>query len=102
MDGFLAVLKLYGEENKNLLSFPLEGYSLALDFKLQAGLQSFINKLTDFVVEMDGRVYLAKDALLTRKQFEESYPKAEQFRAIRKEGELDKYFHSLLSQRLGL
>ena len=102
MGSFLAVLKLYGRENQNWLSFPMEGYSLALDFKMQLGLVDFIHELTDQVVELGGRVYLAKDALLTREQFEQSYPKVEQFRKLRKDMGLDAHFQSLLSQRLGL
>ncbi len=102
MGSFLAVLKLYGAANQNWLSFPMEGYSLALDFKIQPNLVDFIRELTDQVVELGGRVYLAKDALLTREQFEQSYPKVEQFRALRKDMGLDAHFQSLLSQRLGL
>lgn len=102
MGSFLAVLKLYGAENQNWLSFPMGGYSLALDFKMQSGLVTFIRELTDLVVQLGGRVYLAKDALLTREQFEQSYPKVEQFRALRKDMRLDAHFQSLLSQRLGL
>jgi FAD/FMN-containing dehydrogenase len=102
MGSFLAVLKLYGPENENYLSFPMEGYSLALDFKMQAGLVELIQSLTDRVVELGGRVYLAKDALLTRDQFEQSYPRINEFRQLRKEFDLDKQFQSLMSQRLGL
>ncbi len=102
MGSFLAVLKLYGAENKNWLSFPLEGYSLALDFKMQSGLAEFISDLTDQVVALGGRVYLAKDALLSKEQFEQSYAHVEQFRALRKELNLNCHFQSLQSQRLGL
>jgi decaprenylphospho-beta-D-ribofuranose 2-oxidase len=102
MGSFLAVLKLYGAQNQNWLSFPMEGYSLALDFKMQPGLVDFISSLTDEVVELGGRVYLAKDALLTREQFERSYPKVKQFRAFRQDNGLSAHFQSLLSQRLGL
>ena len=80
----------------------MEGYSLALDFKMQPALVAFIRELTDQVVELGGRVYLAKDALLTREQFEQSYPKVEQFRALRKDMGLDAHFQSLLSQRLAI
>lgn len=102
MGSFLAVLKLYGAANKNLLSFPLEGYSLALDFKMQVGLPEFISELTDQVVALGGRVYLAKDALLSKEQFERSYPNVAQFRKLREELSLNNHFQSLQSQRLGL
>jgi decaprenylphospho-beta-D-ribofuranose 2-oxidase len=102
MGSFLAVLKLYGPQNDNWLSFPLEGYSLALDFKMQKGLFSLIDELTDRVIELGGRIYLAKDALLTQKQFDASYPKANQFRQLRKEIGLEANFQSLLSRRLSL
>lgn len=102
MGSFLAVLKLYGSHNQNWLCFPMEGYSLAIDFKMQEGLIPFIEQLTDEVVNLGGRVYLAKDALLTKEQFEKSYPNGDKFRDFRKELGLNKYFQSLLSQRLGL
>lgn len=102
MGSFLAVLKLYGAQNQNWLSFPMEGYSLALDFKMQSGLVEFVRSMTDEVVALGGRVYLAKDALLTREQFEQSYPRAEQFRTFRQAQGLNTHFQSLLSQRLGL
>lgn len=102
MGSFLAVLKLYGAANQNWLSFPIEGYSLALDFKMQAGLAQFIHMLTEQVIDYGGRIYLAKDALLTQAQFERSYPKVEQFRALRQQLGLQQHLQSLLSQRLEL
>jgi len=102
MGSFLAVLKLYGSENKNWLSFPLEGYSLALDFKIQTGLKKFIHRLTEIVIELGGRVYLAKDALLTHDQFDRSYPRADDFRRLRSDMGLDAQIQSLLSKRLGI
>ena len=101
-DCFLAVLKLYGPKNKNWLSFPIEGYSLALDFKMHPGLFDFISLLTDLVVELGGRIYLAKDALLTEKQFDLSYENAARFRKLRKDLNLDNSIQSLLSKRLNL
>ena len=102
MGSFLALLKLYGPQNNNWLSFPMEGYSLALDFKMQPGLQNFLRKLIDQAIELNGRIYLAKDALMTREQFDKSYPKADEFRKLRKELNLEKKLQSVLSNRLGL
>jgi len=102
MGSFLAVLKLYGAKNNNWLSFPMEGYSLALDFKMQTGLKEFIHRMTEIVVELGGRIYLAKDALLTRDQFDRSYPRADEFRRLRTEMGLNTQIQSLLSRRLGI
>ncbi|ADH86452.1 FAD-binding oxidoreductase [Desulfurivibrio alkaliphilus] len=102
MGSFLAVLKLYGPANKNYLSFPLEGYSLALDFKMQPGLVELLAELDQLVVEYRGRVFLAKDATTGRESFEKGYPNVERFRALRRSLGLNQVFNSLQSQRLGL
>ena len=81
---FLAVLKLYGKANKNWLSFPIEGYSLALDFKIDKDLFKLLDKLDDVVVRYDGRIYLAKDARVSKDVFEAGYSKIEDFRMFRK------------------
>ncbi|MGB9767213.1 MAG: FAD-binding oxidoreductase [Sulfurihydrogenibium sp.] len=99
---FLAVLKLYGKENDNYLSFPMEGYSLALDFKIESGLFELLEKLDKIVVKYGGRIYLAKDSRVSREVFEVGYPKVEKFREIRKIYGMDKKFSSLQSRRLGL
>ena len=102
LGSFLAVLKLYGPANKNWLSFPMEGYSLALDFKMQPKLLPFIDALCLIVASYNGRVYLAKDALIKKEVFEQGYPKIKQFRQFRKQHALNKHFNSLQSNRLGL
>lgn len=102
LGSFLAVLKLYGTHNSNWLSFPIEGYGLALDFKMQPGLVPFLTRLTDEVIAFGGRVYLAKDALLTQAQFERSYPSTNAFRQLRHQLGLTTSFQSLLSRRLDL
>jgi decaprenylphospho-beta-D-ribofuranose 2-oxidase len=61
---FLAVLKLYGKENPQAYnSFPFEGYSLALDFKVNSKLKKLIDRLDDIVQEYNGRIYLTKDSM---------------------------------------
>lgn len=99
---FLAVLKLYGKANENYLSFPIEGYSLALDFKIEDGLFELLDELDEIVVECNGRIYLTKDVRVSKETFESGYEKIEQFRKFRKENKMDEKFNSIQSKRLGL
>lgn len=97
---FLAVLKLYGKANENYLSFPMEGYSLALDFKIEAGLFELLDTLDEIVVRYGGRIYLTKDVRVSRETFEKGYPYIEIFRAFRRENNMDKKLNSLQSKRV--
>lgn len=97
---FLAVLKLYGKANDNYLSFPMEGYSLALDFKIEAGLFELLDTLDEVVVRHGGRIYLTKDVRVSRETFEKGYPFIETFRTFRKENNMDKKLQSLQSKRV--
>ena len=86
---FLTVLKLFGaQEPKAFNSFPIEGYTLAMDFKIDQGIRTFIAKLDEIVLRYEGKVYLAKDAFSDRQlsglQFEHA----------------DAKFQSLQQQRL--
>jgi len=99
---FLAVLKIFGEENSNYLSFPLRGYTLALDFKINPKTLELIRYLDCMIMNMGGRIYLAKDALMSEDSFKIMYPKWELFEEVRsKYGALGK-FSSHQSKRLGL
>ena len=99
---FLAVLKQFGVENDNLLSFPIEGYTLALDFKMTTSTITLLHELDSMVADMGGRVYLSKDAVMQEKVFKTTYPKWQQFESVRqKYGAVGK-FASAQSKRLGL
>lgn len=99
---FLAVLKLYGPANDNYLSFPLEGYSLALDFKIEAGLFELLDALDEIVLKYGGRIYLTKDVRVRKEIFEKGYEMIEKFREYRaKIGACGK-FESLQSGRVGI
>ncbi len=99
---FLAVLKLYGKANENWLSFPMEGYSLALDFKIEKGLFELLDKLDEIVVKHKGRIYLTKDVRVSKETFEKGYSNIEKFRAYRKENKMDTKFQSIQSKRVGI
>jgi decaprenylphospho-beta-D-ribofuranose 2-oxidase len=102
MASFLAVLKLYGAENDCYLSFPQEGYSLALDFKLIPAVIPLLHRLDALVLEFGGRIYLAKDACMNRAVFEQSYPRLSAFREVRSKYDPHGKFSSRQSMRLGL
>lgn len=99
---FLSVLKVFGKENGNDLSFPMGGYTLALDFKIDAGLFAFLDELDDILAAYGGRIYLTKDARMSRECFRRGYPRVDRFIETRVRYGADKIFNSLQSQRLGL
>ena len=99
---FLAVLKQFGKANDNLLSFPTEGYTLALDFKLSAPVIKMVRRLETMVIDMGGRLNLTKDAIMQEKTFKRTYLNWEKFEAVReKYGAIGK-FSSSQSKRIGL
>ena len=81
MGSFLAVLKVFGKQD-DLISFPREGYTLALDFPVREGLFPFLDELDEIVLRYKGRIYLSKDARMNASVFWRSYEKANQFLSI--------------------
>jgi len=100
---FVTVLKRFGAGDEGLLSFPMAGWTLALDFPARTpGLAGLFGSLDRLVVEAGGRVYLAKDSRVPPDVLAEMYPRLAEFRKLR--GELDPagILASDLSRRLGL
>ncbi len=99
---FLAVLKRFGKSNPGLLSFPMEGYTLALDLPVASGLIPLLRELDGLVLDYGGRIYLAKDALMTAPTFAAMYPRVEQFREIKNRIDPGGLFSSSQARRLGI
>lgn len=99
---FLAVLKLFGRQEENPMSFPMEGYTLALDFPVRDGLLPFLDELDELVIGYGGRVYMAKDARMGRDAFVAGYPNAEEWKAFIRRRNAQSPFRSLQSDRLGI
>lgn len=99
---FLAVLKAFGPANNHLLSFPREGYTLALDFKADAAVFRLLDELDDIVLAHGGRHYLAKDARMREATFKAGYPNWQAFEAVREHYHAVGAFASAQSRRLGL
>jgi len=100
---FLAVLKRLGPQGRGMLSFPMEGYTLALDLPIRDdGLFPLLNKLDKIVIQQGGRVYLAKDARLSADSFRAMYPRYDEWMKVKKMFDPENRFNSSLSRRLGI
>lgn len=98
---FLAVLKKLGPGNR-FLSFPMEGYTITLDFPVRRQTIDELAKLDAIVAEHQGRIYLAKDARAPRELIERGYPEIDRFRELRSKIDPKRKLRSVLSERLGL
>ncbi|MDX1491112.1 MAG: FAD-binding oxidoreductase [Pseudohongiellaceae bacterium] len=99
---FLSVLKKFGPANKNWLSFPKPGYTIALDFKWEPSLEAVLRELDAIIIDHGGRLYLTKDARMSEQMFKAGYENWNKFVQLRQETGADKVFNSLQSRRLGL
>jgi len=97
---FLAVLKTFGKANNAPLSFPFAGHTLALDIPWTNDLPAFVRELDEITLRHDGRVYLAKDALLSPENFRAMYPRFEEWMEIKNRLDPNHKFASSLSRRL--
>ncbi len=80
----------------------MEGFTLALDFRIQRNLLKLLSELDEIVIKHGGRFYLAKDARVTREVFEVGYECIDKFRRLRHQYGMSSKFNSLQSQRVGL
>ncbi|HTE07325.1 MAG TPA: FAD-binding oxidoreductase [Flavitalea sp.] len=81
LGSFLAVLKVFGHQ-ESLISFPEEGYTLALDFPVREGLFKFLDELDLIVLQYGGRLYMSKDARMKPEVLQRGYPRLDEFRSI--------------------
>lgn len=98
---FLSVLKRFGPEGPGLLSFPIAGYTLTLDFPIRdEGLFPFLDRLDQIVLKYGGRVYLAKDARMSAETFHAMYPRLAEWQKIKARVDPENRFDSDLARRL--
>ena len=100
---FVTVLKRFGPPDEGYLSFPIPGWTLALDFPARTpGLTGLLRGLDDAVLTAGGRVYLAKDSRVSPEALAAMYPRLADFRQLRAELDPAGRLASDLSRRLGL
>jgi decaprenylphospho-beta-D-ribofuranose 2-oxidase len=100
---FVTVLKRFGEGDPGFLSFPMAGWTLALDFPARTPmLGKLLDDLDALVLEGGGRVYLAKDSRVPAPVFEQMYPQLAAFRQLRATLDPRRTLTSDLAKRLAL
>ena len=97
----LAVLKLHGAQNQNYLSFPMSGYSLALDFPANKKTFYHLKELDKIILKYQGKIYLTKDSRMDSDLFNKIYPQYKEILKIKKEHNIFN-FSSKQSERLGI
>jgi decaprenylphospho-beta-D-ribofuranose 2-oxidase len=100
---YLAVLKDFGAAAEAPLSFPLAGWTLALDMPGDApDLAAMLDVFDQWVAEAGGRVYLAKDGRVRPDVLAAMYPRVREWREIRDRDDPDGVWASDLGVRTGL
>jgi decaprenylphospho-beta-D-ribofuranose 2-oxidase len=99
---FLAVLKTLGGQGRGMLSFPMRGYTLALDFPRRDGTETLLATLERLTLEYGGRAYLAKDSALSAGGVAVMYRELPEFRAVLARIDPHGRFASDMAKRLGI
>jgi hypothetical protein len=72
---YLCVVKSFGDLSPaGLMSFPREGFTIAMDFPINNKSLHLCEVLDDVVARAAGQIYLAKDSRLSKERFQEFFP----------------------------
>lgn len=99
---FLNVLKRLGQESGGVLSFPRQGYTLAIDFPIRRNTVDLLRRLDGMVLDAGGRIYLGKDSYLDAETFRAMYPSTDRWLQTKAKFDPANAFTSNLGRRLGL
>jgi len=79
----LCVIKDCGPEGKGILSFPMEGTSVAVDMAVSSDIQRIVDRLNEFVISTGGRIYLTKDRFTRAEHFRLMERRLDRFLEVR-------------------
>jgi decaprenylphospho-beta-D-ribofuranose 2-oxidase len=97
------VFKGFGDAFGGPLSFPLAGWTLAIDLPgADPGVRGALDELDEILAGCGGRVYLSKDARLRSDALAAMYPQLDRFNALQSRVDPGGVLRSDLSLRLGL
>jgi decaprenylphospho-beta-D-ribofuranose 2-oxidase len=96
----LCVIKDCGPEGKGVLSFPLEGTSIAVDMPVTPDIQRIVDGLNEFIITTGGRIYLTKDRFTRPEHFRAMEPRLPAFEALREKWDPERRLRSAQSRRL--
>ena len=91
-----------GKASDGVLSFPREGYTLAIDFPIRSNTAALLRRLDEMVLDAGGRIYLGKDSVVQPDMFRAMYPETERFLGLRAKYDPHGVFTSNLARRVGL
>ena len=89
VSSFLTVLKRFGKQTGKF-SFPMEGYTLALDFPVNEKTFELLEKLDEITLKYGGRFYLAKDARMKKEVFKKSDERIGEYISFRNKNDCEK------------
>lgn len=98
----LAVLKRLGPQGDGLLSFPREGFTLAVDIRNRGAVGDLFRQLEQLCLSAGGRLYAAKDSLGSPEAFGASYSNLPAFRKITDQADPDRQLETDLVRRLAI
>jgi decaprenylphospho-beta-D-ribofuranose 2-oxidase len=98
---YLAVAKCL-RDGVGMLSFPINGISILLDFPVTHGIWRFLDQLDQMIIDAGGRVYLAKDGRVRPSALARMYPRLEEWKGVRKSLDPENLMGSDMGRRLNL
>jgi decaprenylphospho-beta-D-ribofuranose 2-oxidase len=97
-----SVIKPMGGPGEGFISFPFKGYALAIDLPHRPGVEELHARLERITLDHGGRLYAAKDALMSAEGFARMFPRLDEFRGVLRRVDPRGRFQSDMSRRLAI